>query len=229
MICRMVCWLAIPWLFFLLLMGFWQLLWVSRALNSFFKMLYVQVSFHIARESKQLPYQLMHELGSSTKTGYSKPSAQLIFMVCNMWYNFSVMWFLTFCSYGKTKEDFGWPEEPEDFSATVSGAGTSSSAGGGSEASASGSSASAPLPLTAVDRLVSAALETLDGCFVATPAEKIVARAGALDLATKLLNLPLPPTVQVSKYCNVWHMWIIFVKEITVFCSTNSKITRDMN
>ncbi|KAK8723162.1 hypothetical protein OTU49_011871, partial [Cherax quadricarinatus] len=98
--------------------------------------------------------------------------------------------------YGKTKEDFGWPEEPEDFSTTVSGTGASGSTGSGSESTATGGTASTPLPLTAVDRLVSAALETLDGCFVATPAEKIVARAGALDLATKLLNLPLPPTVQ---------------------------------
>lgn len=100
--------------------------------------------------------------------------------------------------YGKTKDDFGWPEEPEDFPTTVSGSGTAGTSGTSSEsASAGGSTATTPVPLTAVDRLVSAALETLDGCFVATPAEKIVARAGALELATKLLNLPLPPTVQV--------------------------------
>lgn len=79
----------------------------------------------------------------------------------------------------------------------MSGTGTTGSSGSGNESSTLGGASSAPLPLTAVDRLVSAALETLDGCFVATPAEKIVARAGALNLATRLLNLPLPPTVQV--------------------------------
>lgn len=108
-----------------------------------------------------------------------------------------IIYFNYYSRYGKTKEDFGWPEEPEDFSATVSGTGATGSSGSGSESSTLGGASSAPLPLTAVDRLVSAALETLDGCFVATPAEKIVARAGALNLATRLLNLPLPPTVQV--------------------------------
>lgn len=109
--------------------------------------------------------------------------------------------------YGKTKDDFGWPEEPEDFPTTVSGSGTAGTSGTSSEStSAGGSTTTTPVPLTAVDRLVSAALETLDGCFVATPAEKIVARAGALELATKLLNLPLPPTVQVI----IKH--IIFIK-----------------
>lgn len=93
----------------------------------------------------------------------------------------------------------------------MSGGGGSSQTGSGGESSTAGGAASAPLPLTTVDRLVSAALETLDGCFVATPAEKIVARAGALDLATKLLNIPLPPTVQVCQ-----HAWIFYCLQWTL-------------
>ncbi|XP_076048949.1 E3 ubiquitin-protein ligase-like protein poe isoform X2 [Oratosquilla oratoria] len=98
--------------------------------------------------------------------------------------------------YGKTKDDFGWPEEPEDFPSTVNGNGNSNNTTGCTDTVSVGGVSSAPQPLTHMDRLVAAALETLDGYFVATATEAVVARSGAMELATKLLNLPLPTPVQ---------------------------------
>lgn len=54
------------------------------------------------------------------------------------------------------------------------------------------------LPLTTTDKLVSAALETLDGTFCLAPSENNLSWSEAIDLATKLLNFPLPTSVQVN-------------------------------
>ncbi|XP_041369615.1 E3 ubiquitin-protein ligase UBR4-like [Gigantopelta aegis] len=98
--------------------------------------------------------------------------------------------------YVKTKEAFGWPEETDEFpeasapKAAVPVPALTSSTD-------SDTLPSAPLPMTSADKLLSSALEVLDGAFGAISSdEKDPKREKALDLATSLLNLPTPPTVQ---------------------------------
>nr|KAG5693182.1 hypothetical protein BaRGS_014072 [Batillaria attramentaria] len=110
--------------------------------------------------------------------------------------------------YIKTKEAFGWPEEPDEFpDPPVSSKVTSSSAGIISN-SENDATPSQPIPMTTADRLLGSGLEVLDGAFATvTPPESVPAvpkshkelegkRAKALELATKLLTLPTPPAVQ---------------------------------
>ncbi|XP_064650064.1 E3 ubiquitin-protein ligase UBR4-like isoform X3 [Lineus longissimus] len=99
--------------------------------------------------------------------------------------------------YVKTKEAFGWPEDTEDF---LDGNGTKLLAGNnnGNTVPESEVTPLAPLPLTSMDRLLASSLEVLDGCFSAMNLgeEKEHARQCALDLATSLLTLPTPLSVQ---------------------------------
>ncbi|XP_013777424.1 E3 ubiquitin-protein ligase UBR4-like isoform X2 [Limulus polyphemus] len=96
--------------------------------------------------------------------------------------------------YGKSKENFGWPEDSEDFPSAT---GTSLPVTGPVIGMDSDGIPAAPLPLTPTDRLVSSILEVFDGCFSVrcnTEGEKEL-RDNALDLATNLLTLPTPPIV----------------------------------
>ncbi|XP_062622353.1 E3 ubiquitin-protein ligase UBR4-like, partial [Saccostrea cucullata] len=98
----------------------------------------------------------------------------------------------------KTKESFGWPEEPDEFLESQTQKALSSSGGMTSGESEVVPSA-APLPLTSADRLLGSALEVLDGAFAACPLEDkgiTEMRTDTLDIATSLLNLPMPDSVQ---------------------------------
>ncbi|XP_064028194.1 E3 ubiquitin-protein ligase UBR4 isoform X5 [Pogoniulus pusillus] len=111
--------------------------------------------------------------------------------------------------YGKTKEQFGWPDEPpEDFpSASVSnvcppnlnqgnGAGDTESA---APTAASGTvlESSETESLTTLDRLVVSSLEALESCFAVGPVnEKEKNKVAAQELATMLLSMPAPSSVQ---------------------------------
>ncbi|XP_059232403.1 E3 ubiquitin-protein ligase UBR4 isoform X2 [Mustela nigripes] len=111
--------------------------------------------------------------------------------------------------YGKTKEQFGWPDEPpEEFpSASVSnicpsnlnqsnGTGDSDSA---APATTSGTvlESSETESLTKLDRLVVSSLEALESCFAVGPIiEKERNKNAAQELATLLLSLPAPASVQ---------------------------------
>ncbi|XP_044852020.1 E3 ubiquitin-protein ligase UBR4 isoform X3 [Mauremys mutica] len=111
--------------------------------------------------------------------------------------------------YGKTKEQFGWPDEPpEDFpAASVSnvcppnlnqgnGTGDLESA---APAAASGTvlESSETESLTILDRLVVSSLEALESCFAVGPVnEKEKSKAAAQELATMLLSMPAPSSVQ---------------------------------
>uniref|UniRef100_A0A8C5JLD8 Ubiquitin protein ligase E3 component n-recognin 4 n=1 Tax=Junco hyemalis TaxID=40217 RepID=A0A8C5JLD8_JUNHY len=111
--------------------------------------------------------------------------------------------------YGKTKEQFGWPDEPpEDFpSASVSnvcppnlnqgnGTGDTESA---APAAASGTvlESSDTESLTTLDRLVVSSLEALESCFAVGPVnEKEKNKIAAQELATVLLSMPAPSSVQ---------------------------------
>nr|XP_033777630.1 E3 ubiquitin-protein ligase UBR4 isoform X4 [Geotrypetes seraphini] len=111
--------------------------------------------------------------------------------------------------YGKTKEQFGWPDEaPEDFpAASVSsvcppnlnqGNGTGD-ADPAVPAPASGTvlESSETESLTTVDRLVASSLEALENSFaLGSVTEKEKNRMAALDLATLLLSMPTPASVQ---------------------------------
>ncbi|KAM6434914.1 E3 ubiquitin-protein ligase UBR4 isoform 2-T2 [Liasis olivaceus] len=111
--------------------------------------------------------------------------------------------------YGKTKEQFGWPDEPpEDFpSASVSsvcppnlnqgnGAGDTESA---TPAAAGGTVLESPETesLTTLDRLVVSSLEALESWFAVGPVnEKEKSKAATQELATMLLSTPTPSSVQ---------------------------------
>ncbi|EPQ18169.1 E3 ubiquitin-protein ligase UBR4 [Myotis brandtii] len=106
--------------------------------------------------------------------------------------------------YGKTKEQFGWPDEPpEEFpSASVSNicpSNLNQSNGTGESDSAAPTTTSG----TVLERLVVSSLEALESCFAVGP---IIEKASyffkernknaAQELATLLLSLPAPASVQ---------------------------------
>lgn len=97
--------------------------------------------------------------------------------------------------YGKSKDSFGWPEETEEFptSSPTTIVQSSSNQTGDSD----GISAT-PLTLTSLDRLMASSLELLDSCFSVMPAieNKHPLRPAALNVATHLLTLPTPQSVQ---------------------------------
>ncbi|XP_069121893.1 E3 ubiquitin-protein ligase UBR4-like isoform X2 [Argopecten irradians] len=96
----------------------------------------------------------------------------------------------------KTKEAFGWPEEVDEFpeSQAVVKPATSASTMTNND---SDSVPSAPLPLTSADRLLGSALEVLDGAFASSLCEeKDPLHQLTLDIATSLLTLPTPNSVQ---------------------------------
>ncbi|XP_055254807.1 E3 ubiquitin-protein ligase UBR4 [Moschus berezovskii] len=111
--------------------------------------------------------------------------------------------------YGKTKEQFGWPDEPpEEFpSASVSNICpsnlTQSNGTGDSDSAAPATTSGTVLEssetesLTKLDRLVVSSLEALESCFAVGPIiEKERNRNAAQELATLLLSLPAPASVQ---------------------------------
>ncbi|XP_053096736.1 E3 ubiquitin-protein ligase UBR4 isoform X3 [Pangasianodon hypophthalmus] len=111
--------------------------------------------------------------------------------------------------YGKTKEQFGWPDEPpEDFpSASVNnvcspnlnqGNGT-----GDNDITTPTSTSGTVLEscetesLSTMDRLVVSSLEALESCYaIGSASEKEKSKAPALELATLLLSMPTPAGVQ---------------------------------
>ncbi|XP_022084216.1 E3 ubiquitin-protein ligase UBR4-like isoform X1 [Acanthaster planci] len=105
--------------------------------------------------------------------------------------------------YGKTKENFGWPDDPPDDFPSTSGGGanlppTSSSAAPAAETeTATVTAAVATTTLSSLDRLVAASLEVLDGfvCLV-NMEDKETIKQTIQDLATELLTLPTPSSVQ---------------------------------
>ncbi|KAM9298998.1 E3 ubiquitin-protein ligase UBR4 [Gastrophryne carolinensis] len=113
--------------------------------------------------------------------------------------------------YGKTKEQFGWPDEPpEEFpSASVSSVCPSNlnqgnGASDGETAAPPSSNGSViessdPETLTILDRLVGSSLEALESCFAfGSVPEKEKSKASALELATVLLSMPTPSSVQLQ-------------------------------
>ncbi|CAH1990557.1 unnamed protein product [Acanthoscelides obtectus] len=97
--------------------------------------------------------------------------------------------------YGKTKDSFGWPEENEE--AVVPGtSGTSQQLVTTSESDHGSASAT---QLTKIEKLVVSILESLDGTFsLYSTEEKLAAfKPIALKVATQMITLPTPPSIQV--------------------------------
>ena len=98
----------------------------------------------------------------------------------------------------KTKEAFGWPEDNEEYASGVS------SSDGGSTAEAekvTAAAAAAPCVLTPVDKVVMAALESLDSALSVCDTGSILSEqqfGSALTVATRLLVAPSTPPVQKS-------------------------------
>ncbi|XP_070615566.1 E3 ubiquitin-protein ligase UBR4 isoform X3 [Erythrolamprus reginae] len=100
--------------------------------------------------------------------------------------------------YGKTKEQFGWPDEPpEDFpSASVSSVCPPNLNQGNG---AGDTEAAAPVAVggTVLERLVVSSLEALESWFAVGPVnEKEKTKAATQELATMLLSTPAPSSVQ---------------------------------
>ncbi|XP_034944940.1 E3 ubiquitin-protein ligase UBR4 isoform X2 [Chelonus insularis] len=99
--------------------------------------------------------------------------------------------------YGKTKDAFGWPEEPEE---NPAGSTTSAPVASGSAMNNENENAIAtPAPLTSIDKMVSSILEVLESSFTLSPNDegKLLLRNTAIDVASRLLTLPTPPLVQI--------------------------------
>ncbi|CAG03215.1 unnamed protein product [Tetraodon nigroviridis] len=100
--------------------------------------------------------------------------------------------------YGKTKEQFGWPEDPpEDFSSAsvnnVCSPNLSQSNGTSDGDIATPTATSGSV----IERLVVSSLEALESCFaVGSSSEKEKNKNAALELATLLLSMPTPTGVQ---------------------------------
>nr|CAD7412937.1 unnamed protein product [Timema poppensis] len=103
--------------------------------------------------------------------------------------------------YGKTKDAFGWPEETEDLAST-SAAPVQATTGVGADTD---NLVATPVQLTSLDRMVSGVLEVLDGCFTlfgnTMEESKLAQRGTAIEVATRLLTLPTPMSVQVHTKC----------------------------
>ncbi|XP_050389975.2 E3 ubiquitin-protein ligase UBR4 [Patella vulgata] len=99
--------------------------------------------------------------------------------------------------YTKTKEVFGWPEEPDEFPEGSTPVKTPTTAITVTNPTTD-TLPTEPLPITTADKLLGSALEVLDGAFATTKTveEKDPSREKALEVATSLLTLPTPNTVQ---------------------------------
>uniref|UniRef100_A0A8C8CQK5 UBR-type domain-containing protein n=1 Tax=Oncorhynchus tshawytscha TaxID=74940 RepID=A0A8C8CQK5_ONCTS len=100
--------------------------------------------------------------------------------------------------YGKTKEQFGWPDEPpEDFpSASVNNV-CSPNLNTGNGTGEGDIAAPASTGGTVLERLVVSSLEALESCFaMGSSNEKEKNKAAALELATLLLSMATPSGVQ---------------------------------
>lgn len=104
--------------------------------------------------------------------------------------------------YGKTKDAFGWPEESEDIASNLApSTSTSNAVTNGTPTDIEAVSLS-PAPPTTLEKMVSGILEVLDGCFIlvgnsATDDSRAQQRTAALEVATSLMTLPTPASVQM--------------------------------
>uniref|UniRef100_A0A0L8FRS1 E3 ubiquitin-protein ligase UBR4 n=1 Tax=Octopus bimaculoides TaxID=37653 RepID=A0A0L8FRS1_OCTBM len=111
--------------------------------------------------------------------------------------------------YVRSKESFGWPEEPDEYPETTTNKPPINGAGPVNNVTESDAVPLTTIPLTSTDRLLAGALEVLDGSFStylnaedkfhgsSPPAPvKLPHHQAALEIATSLLTLPTPNSVQ---------------------------------
>ncbi|KAK0172054.1 hypothetical protein PV328_005423 [Microctonus aethiopoides] len=101
--------------------------------------------------------------------------------------------------YGKTKDAFGWPEEPEEVPAGQSTATPATTAGATINNTENENAAVTPTSLTSVDKMISSILEVLESSFTLSSGDEAKAplRTTAIDVGSRLLTLPTPPSVQI--------------------------------
>lgn len=101
--------------------------------------------------------------------------------------------------YVKTKEVFGWPEEPEDFPEPSAPPAVKTSSLNGVSTTETENTPATPLPMTVADKLLSSALEVLDGAFTVTGTQedKNTMREKTLNISSSLLTLNTPDLVQL--------------------------------
>ncbi|XP_046612558.1 E3 ubiquitin-protein ligase UBR4 isoform X2 [Neodiprion virginianus] len=110
--------------------------------------------------------------------------------------------------YGKTKDAFGWPEEPEEISSGQSAPAVAAT--GVSTSNETENTVVSPAPLTSLDkppkddsvnieRMVSSILEVLESSFTLMSSDDTISslRTMAVEVATNLLTLPTPAPVQM--------------------------------
>ncbi|XP_008551349.1 E3 ubiquitin-protein ligase UBR4 isoform X1 [Microplitis demolitor] len=97
--------------------------------------------------------------------------------------------------YGKTKDAFGWPEEPDEI---LTGQ-TTPAPIASSTVNTESENAVVATPLTSLDKMVLSILEVLEPSFAlfANDESKSSLRSAAIDVASRLLTLPVPPLVQI--------------------------------
>ncbi|XP_060541262.1 E3 ubiquitin-protein ligase UBR4 [Pantherophis guttatus] len=100
--------------------------------------------------------------------------------------------------YGKTKEQFGWPDEPpEDFPTASVSSVCPPNLNQGNGAGDTESATPAAVGGTVLERLVVSSLEALESWFAVGPVnEKEKTKAATQELATMLLSTPAPSSVQ---------------------------------
>ncbi|KAL1517166.1 hypothetical protein ABEB36_000965 [Hypothenemus hampei] len=100
--------------------------------------------------------------------------------------------------YGKTKDSFGWPEETEEAAISSTGHQAASSNGAANNETDS-QSTGLPQQLTKLERLAIDVFRSLDSSLYNYASEEKFAKLkpAALKIATQLLTLPTPPSIQV--------------------------------
>ncbi|XP_066149479.1 E3 ubiquitin-protein ligase UBR4 isoform X2 [Euwallacea fornicatus] len=99
--------------------------------------------------------------------------------------------------YGKTKDSFGWPEDSDE--TAVSGAVHSSNTAASAASSEVDHQPGSSQQLTKLERLAMDVFKSLDSSlYIYTSEEKFAKlKPAALKIATQLLTLPTPPSIQV--------------------------------
>ncbi|XP_019625025.1 PREDICTED: E3 ubiquitin-protein ligase UBR4-like [Branchiostoma belcheri] len=93
--------------------------------------------------------------------------------------------------YGKSKEAFGWPDELEEFPSSSTGHYLTAMSAPNPQAAVQSEET-----LSTTDRLITSALEVLEGCFAIFPDSTESQREGCLKMTMELLNPALPVSVQ---------------------------------
>lgn len=127
--------------------------------------------------------------------------------------------------YGKTKEDFGWPDETEDYTGSASAPASTANANStsvpaipaanttsSSRSSYDSDTTSATVNgnPTILESVFCSALDTLDGCFSTMPTANYPHKQKAMEIVTKMLNMQVL-VFQRLNICIVFRYCLLFL------------------